>query len=230
MDASHVLFEDNHLLIVDKQADWVVQGAQEDQASLLESAKDYLKQRYRKPGRVFLGVVSRLDAPVTGVVPFARTSKAAARLSEQFRNRIPDKQYFALVEGEPPLSEARLEHYLVRGPDSPVTLVANASAPGAQRAILDYRCLGVHGNRRLLEVQLVTGRKHQIRCQLAANGTPIVGDRLYGAHETFPRGIALHCGCLTLAHPTLQTSLTVRAAVPSYWPAWTRQALSTERG
>lgn len=223
MHASQILYEDNHLLIVDKPADWVVQGAGEDRRSLLEAARGYIKTKYHKPGNVFLGVVSRLDAPVTGVVPFARTSKAAARLSEQFRERSPRKLYVAIVEGvlDPP--SGRLEHDLVRPVDSPVTRVAGSSHPDAQRAILNYRTIRSFDGQSLLEIELITGRKHQIRCQLAATGCPILGDRLYGSQASFPTGIALHCRSLTLTHPTLGTPIQVTAPVPIYWPAWSKR-------
>lgn len=222
MHPSQILYEDKHLLIVDKPADWVVQGAQEDQQSLLESARSYIKRKYHKPGNVFLGVVSRLDAPVTGVVPFARTSKGAARLSEQFRARAPRKVYLAIVEGNGPAS-GRVEHDLIRPPGSSVTKVARAGDPAAQHAILEYRCVQSHAGNSLLEIELITGRKHQIRCQLAALGHPIHGDRLYGARAAFPRGIALHCRQLSVIHPTLGTAIEAVAPLPIYWPAWAKQ-------
>jgi 23S rRNA pseudouridine1911/1915/1917 synthase len=220
---SQILYEDNHLLIVDKPADWIVQGAQPDQRSILESARLYIKAKYQKPGAVYLGVVSRLDAPVTGVVPFARTSKAAARLSEQFRSRTPRKTYVALVDGTPSIDAGTLEHDLVRDPDARVTRLARAGGQNAQPACLRYRRLGSRDGKSLLEVELITGRKHQIRCQLAAMGWPIVGDRLYGARDGFPQGIALHCRELELEHPITKKKLHVTAPLPTYWPAWTRQ-------
>lgn len=223
MHTSQILYEDNHLLIVDKPADWVVQGAQPDQHSLLESARSYIKEKYHKPGNVFLGVVSRLDAPVTGVVPFARTSKAAARLSEQFRERTPHKLYLAIVKGIPDPPSGRLEHDLVRPAESSVTRVAVSSHADAQRAILEYRTIRSLDGKSLLEIELVTGRKHQIRCQLAAVGCPILGDRLYGASESFSKGIALHCRRMTLVHPTLGHPIAVVAPLPIYWPAWAKR-------
>jgi 23S rRNA pseudouridine1911/1915/1917 synthase len=220
---SQILYEDNHLLIVDKPADWVVQGAREDQRSLLESARTYIKQKYQKPGNVFLGVVSRLDAPVTGVVPLARTSKAAARLSEQFRERTPLKLYLAIVDGIPDPPSGRLEHDLVRPAESSVTRVAASSHSDAQRAILEYRTIRSFDGKSLLEIKLITGRKHQVRCQLSAVGCPILGDRLYGANEPFPSGIALHCRSMTLDHPTLGKPISVVAPLPIYWPAWAKR-------
>lgn len=223
MHPFQILYEDNHLLIVDKPADWIVQGAQASQRSVLESARLYIKSKYRKKGAVYLGVVSRLDAPVTGVVPFARTSKAAARLSEQFRLRTPRKTYVALVQGTPSTDAGTLEHDLVRDPDARITRLARAGEQIAQPACLRYRRLGSRDGKSLLEVELITGRKHQIRCQLAAMGWPIVGDRLYGAREGFPQGIALHCRELELEHPTTKKTLHAAAPLPTYWPPWTRE-------
>jgi 23S rRNA pseudouridine1911/1915/1917 synthase len=220
---SQILYEDNHLLIVDKPADWVVQGATADQRSLLESARTYLKHKYHKPGNVYLGVVSRLDAPVTGIVPFARTSKSASRLSDQFRERTTRKFYWAIVERLPNPISGQLEHDLVRPEHANRTRVADSAHPQtAQRAILNYRLLRSHAGQGLLEIELITGRKHQIRCQLSAIDCPILGDSLYGARETFPQGIALHCHRVVLQHPTTQALVDVSAPPPIYWPSWAR--------
>jgi len=220
---SQILYEDNHLLIVDKPADWIVQGASTDQRSLLESARLYIKHKYHKPGNVYLGVMSRLDAPVTGVVPFARTSKAAARLSEQFRNRTTQKTYWAIVDRIPNPIAGRLEHALVRSPSENYTRIARPHDPDAQAAILDYRILATHAGSALLEIQLVTGRKHQIRCQLSAIGCPIAGDQLYRSESTFGQGIALHCRRLVLEHPIHRMRVDVSAEPPIYWPGWARK-------
>ncbi len=222
LHTSQILYQDNHLLIVDKPANWIVQGASSDQRSLLESAKQYIKTVFQKPGNVYLGVVSRLDAPVTGVVPFARTSKAAARLSEQFRNRTPRKIYLALVEGTPDPPAGNLEHFLFREPDAAKTRLTQNSDHGGLQAILVYRTLRSQDRHSLLEVELVTGRKHQIRCQLAAMGWPIVGDQLYGSRVSFPQGIALHCSSLSIEHPTTKKTIDVTARLPLYWPPWAR--------
>lgn len=230
MHPSQILYEDNHLLIVDKPADWIVQGATADQRSLLESARNYIKHKYHKPGNVFLGVVSRLDAPVTGVVPFARTSKAAARLSHQFREREAQKTYWAIVERLPNPIAGRLEHSLLRENDSNVTHVAPVGHPQAQQGILEYRLLRSESGLGLLEIELITGRKHQIRCQLSAIGCAILGDRLYGAKSSFPQGIALHCRRLVLEHPTTKESIDIVAPPPIYWPAWARSTSGTASG
>lgn len=220
MLGSQILFEDNHLLVINKPADWIVQGASTDQRSLLESARMYLKHKYHKPGNVFLGVVSRLDGPVTGAVPFARTSKCAARLSEQFRLNKVSKEYWAIVEGCPLKLTDTLEHYLVRRPEETRTRVSDVHTPSAQLAKLVYRVIASVNGHSLLSLDLITGRKHQIRCQLAAIGHPILGDRVYGASEEFPQGIALHCRRLAFEHPTTKESIRIDAALPIYWPSW----------
>lgn len=218
MHPSQILHEDNHLLVVNKPADWVVQGASTDQRSLLESARLYIKSKYQKPGNVYLGVVSRLDAPVTGAVPFARTSKCAARLSEQFRDHSVDKEYWALVTGCPSAIEGRLEQWLVRRPEDTVTRVVAPDHPDGQSAILEYRVVACAKGQSFLKLRLITGRKHQIRCQLAAMGCPILGDQLYGSRDRFPQGIALHCHRLEFVHPTTKERMTILADLPIYWP------------
>ncbi|MEI6526087.1 MAG: RluA family pseudouridine synthase [Planctomycetota bacterium] len=218
MHPSQILHEDNHLLVVNKPADWVVQGASTDQRSLLESARLYIKSKYQKPGNVYLGVVSRLDAPVTGAVPFARTSKCAARLSEQFRDHTVDKEYWALVTGCPSAIEGRLEQWLVRRPEDTVTRVVAPDHPDGQSAILEYRVVACAKGQSFLKLRLITGRKHQIRCQLAAMDCPILGDQLYGSRDRFPQGIALHCHRLEFVHPTTKERMTILADPPIYWP------------
>jgi 23S rRNA pseudouridine1911/1915/1917 synthase len=222
--ASQILFEDNHLLVLNKPADWIVQGASTDQRSLLESARLYIKNKYEKPGNVYLGVVSRLDAPVTGAVPFARTSKCAARLSEQFRSQSVSKEYWAIVSGAPQAIEARLEQTLLRRPNETITKVCSSDHPEGQLAVLEYRVVSCLKSQSFLRIRLITGRKHQIRCQLSAIGCPILGDRLDGSKEGFPQGIALHCQRLEFEHPTTKACLKVLADPPIYWPANFRNA------
>ncbi|XZE18066.1 RluA family pseudouridine synthase [Pirellulaceae bacterium SH449] len=227
-----IVFEDNHLLVVNKPTGWIVQGAQADQDSLLEKARTYLKQKYNKPGNVYVGVVSRLDGPVSGLVPLARTSKAASRLSEQIRNREMRKTYWAIVEGDTPEACGRLEHWLVRREADTVTRVATSSTAHAQQAILEYRVLGSIRNdqssTRLtqqntwLEIELITGRKHQIRAQFSAIGNPIAGDVKYGSRLGFSPGVALHCRRLQFRHPTKPETLDLVAGVPQHWPVQTR--------
>ena len=224
-----IVYEDNHLLVVNKPVGWIVQGAQVGQDSLLERAKSYIKHKYNKPGSVYLGVVSRLDGPVSGLVPLARTSKAASRLSEQIRERTVKKVYWAVVTGEPAKTSERIENWLVRQESDIVTRVVDRNTPQAQQAILEYRILGksnqsfslnATSGQSWLEIELITGRKHQIRAQLEAIGCPIIGDEKYGSRVRFPNGIALHCRRLVFQHPTRDELIDLKAATPSSWPNW----------
>lgn len=215
-DIPPVLHEDNHLLALNKPAGLITQGAAADTASLFTLAKHYLKQKYHKPGNVYLGTVSRLDRAVSGVVLFARTSKAAARLSEQFRLRTAEKIYWALVVGSPRPAEECVDG-LLRDDRLARTLVADSAAEGAREARLSYRRVRRVARGWLLEVNLGTGRKHQIRAQLAARGLAILGDRKYGSREPFGQGIALHARRLTVVHPTRGTPLTITAPLPGSW-------------
>jgi len=213
----NVLYEDNHLLVLNKPADCIVQGAQPDQPSLLVAAKEYIRVSYEKPGAVYLGVVSRLDRGVTGVVPLARTSKAAARLSEQFRNREVAKTYIALVHGRPRLPQAELKHWLVRDESMTKTRWFSHEIPGAQLGILKYRVLGTSDDWSQLEINLETGRKHQIRAQMEAINCPIIGDRKYGSEVGFSSGIALHCASVAIDHPITKLRQEFKAPFPSSW-------------
>jgi 23S rRNA pseudouridine1911/1915/1917 synthase len=221
-----VLYEDNHLLAVNKPAMLPTMGVSEDRPSLLAAAKDYLRRKYTKPGNVYLGIVSRLDAPVTGVVLMARTSKAAARLAKQFRDRDVEKIYWAIVEGELDPPTGQLVDFLRKDERHRRMHVTIADALGAQRAELDYRVLVDQsfaprppGGARptLLEVRPRTGRKHQIRVQLAQAGSPIVGDRKYGSRRAFSKGIALHARRLVVEHPVRKVSVTIDAPLPASW-------------
>jgi len=214
-----ILHLDNHLLVVNKPAGLLVQGDETGDVDLLTLGKAFLKERFDKPGNVFLGLVHRLDRPVSGVVVLARTSKAAGRLSEQFRERSPEKQYLALVEGRL-LGEGERDDYLVKK-DRKVEVV-KPSYPGARRALLRWRSLATDrvkkGDVSLVDVELVTGRAHQVRVQLAAMGNPILGDLRYGAkRELDGRNLALHSYALTVDHPTLDERLTFRAPPPASW-------------
>jgi 23S rRNA pseudouridine1911/1915/1917 synthase len=221
-----VLYEDNHLLVVNKPAMLATMGVASDRPSLLTLAKDHIRQKYGKPGNVYLGVVSRLDAPVTGVVLLARTSKAAARLTEQFRQRKVEKIYWALVEGRVDPPSGQLLHFLRKDERHRRMHVCGPNAPGAQQAELNFRAIDADGEARrnrpaaattLLEVQLLTGRKHQIRVQLAEAGYPVVGDRKYGGCRRFPTGIALHARRLVVEHPVQKTRLVIEAPLPDSW-------------
>jgi len=217
-----VLYEDNHLLVIDKPAGMVAQGALPGAPSVVDWAKDYLKRKYSKPGNVFIGVVSRLDRDVSGVLVLARTSKGAARLNEQFRERTVEKIYWAVVDGSPP-AEGRCEDLLGEDREHGRTAVVAGEELGegvsgdARPATLEFRRLATAGEFALLEVRLETGRKHQIRVQLAARGWSIVGDRKYGSRRSFPDGIALHAQRLKIAHPTRVETVVVEAPVPAAW-------------
>jgi 23S rRNA pseudouridine1911/1915/1917 synthase len=212
-----VLYEDNHLLAVNKAAMLPTMGVSEDRESLLTVAKEYVKRKYDKPGNVYLGIVSRLDAPVTGVVLLAKTSKAAARLSEAFRQRRVKKIYLAAVEGTPTAASAVLEHYLRKDERHRRVHATHEACPDAQLARLAYRVVASEGELSLLEVELETGRKHQIRVQLAKSGHAIVGDRKYGSSLRLAEGIALHARRLELEHPVKRTPLVIEAQVPAVW-------------
>lgn len=216
LPALHVLYEDNHLLAVSKPAGLPTMGVAAEQPSLLAAAKQYIKERYQKPGNVYLGAMSRLDAPVTGIVLFARTSKAAARLTEQFRSRTVDKTYWAIVAGEPP-AEASCEDWLRKDERHRRMHLARQGEPGAQQARLGFRRLIRLPRHWILEISLETGRKHQIRLQLGERGFPILGDRKYGSLAAFPSGIALHARRLAFRHPTRGVPVELTAPLPKSW-------------
>ena len=211
------LYLDNHLLVVDKPAGQLVQGDATGDLDLVTEAKAYLKERFDKPGNVFVGLVHRLDRPTSGVVALARTSKAAGRLSDQFRTRSTDKRYLAVLDGvlDP---EGQATDGLVKREGGGVRVVP-VERPDAQRAVLHWRTLSADSGRSLVEVELVTGRKHQIRAQLAARGASVVGDFRYGKDRPFAggRGIALHAWQLTIQHPTRKEPVTFSSPPPPSW-------------
>jgi 23S rRNA pseudouridine1911/1915/1917 synthase len=212
-----VLYEDNHLLVVSKPAGLPTMGVAADKPSLLEIARQYVKEKYQKPGKAYLGIVSRLDAPVTGVVLMARTSKAAARLSEQFRERRVEKTYWTVIAGvlDPP--EGTCVDWLRKDERHRRVHVTNRDASGAQEARLAYRTLQTVRGGTLLEIELETGRKHQIRVQLAHLGHSIIGDRKYGSRVELPVGIALHSRRLKFAHPVGGAEIELVAPLPEVW-------------
>ncbi|MHB8897568.1 MAG: RluA family pseudouridine synthase [Thermoguttaceae bacterium] len=213
----NVLYEDNHVLAVSKPARLATMGVSDTEPSLLKLAKCWIKQRYAKPGNVYLGIVSRLDAPVTGVVLLARTSKAASRLTEQFRQHEVEKVYWAIAEGSVTPPQGRLVHWVAAHGRHRRVLIVGRTVEGAKEASLSYRRLRLVGAHSLLEVRLETGRKHQIRIQLAESGHAILGDRKYGAHVKFPSGIALHSRRVTFRHPVRGDHITIEAPVPEAW-------------
>ena len=214
----HVLYEDNHLLVLNKPAMLPTMGTPGGTDTLLTLAKQYVKDKYHKPGNVYLGVVSRLDAPVTGVVLFARTSKAARRLTEQFREGRVEKAYWALVEGTVESGVEECVDWVAPDERHRRVRIVGSGFEGGKQARLRYRPLRSAKGHTLLEIELLTGRKHQIRVQLSHRGLPIVGDRKYASRIAFPSGIALHARRLVVKHPVGGQSLEVVAPLPDYWP------------
>ena len=221
-----VYFEDNHLLVLYKPAGLVMQRDHKGKANLLDLAKAWIKSRHRKPGRAFAGMVHRLDAPVAGVTVLARTSKAASRLSAQFRCGTVEKEYLAVVSDVPPNKDERLVHHLVRvGRLSRITAKQTGDS---KTASLRYRVLASQAQRSLLEIALETGRRHQIRAQLSAIGCPILGDINYGASQAMAHGrIALLAHKLTFDHPTRKIRMQFTSPPPREWP-WPDRSFGTD--
>ena len=217
-----VLWDDNHCLAVVKPPRVLTAGDETGDVSLLDQARDYVRIKYNKPGNVFIGLVHRLDRPVSGVVLFARTSKSASRLSEQFRTGSVVKTYQALVEGEPPATEGVLTDWLWKDRDQNVVRRAAADEPGARESVLRYRRLQSAHGLTLLEITPETGRSHQIRVQLSVQNMPIYGDRKYGAREGFGGAIALHAARLTFEHPVKREAVTLEAPRPTAWESLLR--------
>jgi len=212
-----VLFEDNHLLVVLKPANVLSQGDATGDASIVELAKAYIKEKYNKPGEVFLGLPHRLDRPVGGVMVLARTSKALTRLNEQFKKREVEKTYLALVEGQAAGREGRLEHYLLKDPRTNVSKAFEQPHGEAKKSVLRYKWLEEHYGKSLLEVYPETGRPHQIRVQLAAMGCPILNDVKYGAAlQKNMEGIALQACSLQFLHPVQKIPIKFEAPKPKW--------------
>ena len=216
-----VLYEDNHIIAVNKTCSEIVQGDKTGDVPLSETVKAYIKDKYNKPGDVFLGVTHRLDRPTSGVVLFARTSKALARLNAMFQSHEQiRKTYWAIVQGKPKVPEARLENYLIRNEKQNKSYIAKQGAKDAKLAILTYKTLTVGEHYSLLEINLETGRHHQIRCQLAAIGCPVKGDLKYGAKRSNPDGgICLHARQIEFEHPVSHEQINIIAPTPedSLW-------------
>ncbi len=218
-----VVYEDNHIIVVNKTSSEIVQGDKTGDIPLSELVKQYLKEKYNKPGNVFVGVTHRLDRPVSGLVIFAKTSKALARLNEMFKNSQVQKTYWAIVKKCPLETEGTLEHYLVRNEKQNKSYAYNTEKAGAKKAILHYKLIGSSDNYYLLEVDLKTGRHHQIRCQLAKIGCPIKGDLKYGFPRSNPDGsICLHARRVCFIHPVSKELIELEAPVPngSLWSAF----------
>ncbi|ANO49097.1 23S rRNA pseudouridine synthase [Flavobacterium columnare] len=210
-----VLYEDNHLIVVNKRVGDIVQGDKTGDKPLSDVIKEYLKEKYNKPGEVFLGVVHRLDRPTTGIVLFAKTSKALSRLNDLFKNRETQKTYWAVVKKKPPQKEATLVHYLKRNPKKNTSKAHLKEVPDSKKAILDYKIIKELNNYFVLEINLHTGRHHQIRSQLSAIGCPIKGDLKYGFDRSnIDGGIHLHARNLQLVHPVSKEIINITASVP----------------
>jgi 23S rRNA pseudouridine1911/1915/1917 synthase len=219
MDAAalDVLYEDNHCLAIVKPAGVPSTHFDGGEETIDRSVKAYLKAKYAKPGNVFLGIVHRLDKPTSGVLLFARTSKAAARLAEQFREAAIEKVYWAVIEGDMPQPAGTLEDWLRKDESAGRVGVVSSETPGAKRALVHYHRKAGHGGLTLLELRPQTGRTHQLRVQLSQRRHPVVGDFKYGSETPFTPGIALHARRLTFLHPTRAEQVTITAEVPRSW-------------
>lgn len=216
----HVLYEDNHLLIVNKPGGLLVQGDSTGDETLLDIGKKYIKEKYNKPGNVFLGVVHRLDRPVSGVILMAKTSKALERLNKQFRERKIYKKYWAVVKRRPKLEKDKLVNWLVKNKDKNVVSFYTKEVEGSLKAELNYTSLGKLNDHYLLEVNPITGRPHQIRVQLAAIGSPIRGDLKYGFKKpNSDANINLHAKEIIFEHPVLKEKMRITASLPEndFW-------------
>lgn len=221
-----VIYEDNHIIAVNKQSSEIVQGDKTGDTPLSESVKIWLKEKYEKPGNVFLGVIHRLDRPVSGVVLFAKTSKALSRLNELFKNGEVKKTYWAIVRNKPPKEEDELVHYLVRNEKQNKSYAYLQEKPQSKKAVLTYQLIAHSDNYFLLKINLKTGRHHQIRCQLAQIGCPIKGDLKYGFGRSNPDGsISLHAREVAFIQPVSKEPLTITAPVPDdkLWQTFSQQ-------
>jgi 23S rRNA pseudouridine1911/1915/1917 synthase len=214
-DNLQILHEDNHIIVVNKRVGDIVQGDKTGDKPLSEVVKEYIKEKYNKPGEVFLGVVHRLDRPTTGIVVFARTSKALTRLNELFSNRETKKTYWAVVKNKPPKTEDNLVHFLKRNEKNNTSKAHLKEVPESKKASLDYKIIKELNNYFVLEINLHTGRHHQIRAQLSAIGCPIKGDLKYGFDRSNPDGgIHLHARKLVFIHPVTKETLEIMAPTP----------------
>ena len=217
-----VLYEDNHIIIVNKSSGEIVQGDKTGDTPLVETVRAYIKEKYNKPGNVFCGLTHRLDRPVSGVVIFAKTSKALERINNMLKNHDIKKTYWAIVKNPPKQNEGTLVNYLVRNEKQNKSFAYSTEKPNSKRAELNYKVIGKSDNYTLLEVNLITGRHHQIRCQLAAMGCPIKGDLKYGFDRSNRDGsISLHARSVEFTHPVSKELIHVEAPTPedTLWEA-----------
>ena len=211
-----VVYEDNHIIIVSKDSGEIVQGDKTGDEPLSETVKRYIKTKYDKPGNVFLGVVHRLDRPVSGLVVFAKTSKALSRLNDMFRNGDVHKTYWAVTHGYPPAEEDTITHWIVRNEKQNKSYAYDNEVPGSKKVVLHYHVIGRTDNYTLIEVRLLTGRHHQIRCQLSKIGCPIKGDLKYGARRSNPDGgISLLSRRVEFVHPVSKQNIIAEAPLPA---------------
>jgi len=218
-----VLYEDNHIIAVNKKISDIVQADKTGDQPLSEEVKAYIKKKYNKPGDVFLGVPHRIDRPVSGVVLFARTSKALTRLNKMFQEHDEEiqKTYWAIVGTLPQEDSGHLEHYMIRDSEKNKSYAYEKEKKGSKKAILEYKLIGRSQRYYLLEIKLLTGRHHQIRCQLAKIGCPIKGDLKYGfARSNEGGGISLHAREITFRHPVSQEMVTINATPPLHDTLW----------
>ncbi len=214
-----ILYEDNHLIFIDKPVNIPVQEDQTKDLDVLNMVKEDIKQRYHKPGNVYLGLIHRLDRPVGGVMVFAKTSKAASRLSDTIRRRKMEKKYLAVVRGKPDKNAARLEDFLVKDKQRNMVRTVKAEHKDAKKAVLEYEVLGSKDDLSLLAITLQTGRPHQIRVQFASRGLPLYGDQKYGAAVNKPgQQIALWSETLAFEHPTKKEEIRVQSSPPNAFP------------
>ena len=217
----NIIYEDNHLIAINKTGCDLVQGDSTGDEPLVDMVKEYIKKKYNKAGAVYLGIVHRIDRPVTGVVLFARTSKALVRMNKIFQEKEVKKTYWAIVKNLPPDDEATLKHYILKDSSKNKSYAYTKKRPGAKEAVLFYRLISSVAHYYLLEIDLLTGRHHQIRCQLAKIGCPIRGDLKYG----YPRsnsngGISLHAHKLEFIHPITKLPMSIVAPIPTNDNLW----------
>lgn len=209
------LYEDNHIIIINKAAGEIVQGDKTGDKPLSDIVKKYLKEKYNKPGNVFCGVTHRLDRPTSGIVVFAKTSKALSRLNDMFRNDLVEKSYWAITKNRPPKTEDKLIHYLIKNERNNKSTAYDIEKRHTKKSVMHYKLISTLQNYNLLEVDLETGRHHQIRCQLAKIGCPIKGDLKYGAKRSNPDGsISLHARSISFIHPVSKIKIEITAPVP----------------